>query len=65
MNLEERLAKTPPITSKANLKGKDIEPVGYENSFKPSKDLSKDESALQKARGGVLNIKKYSDSVVR
>jgi hypothetical protein len=26
------------------------------------KDLSTDESALKKARGGVLNEKKYSDS---
>jgi len=57
--------KATPTTGKANLKGGDIEPVGADNAFKPSKDLSKDEKALKRARGGDLNTKKYSDSVNR
>ncbi len=57
--------KATPATGKIDLKGKDIEPIGFENTFKPSKDLSKDAKALKKARGGDLSTKKYSDSVNR
>lgn len=52
-----------PSTGKANLKGGDVEPVGATHPYKPSKDLSVDEKALKKARGGNLNTKKYSDGV--
>jgi hypothetical protein len=56
--------KTPPTTSKINSKGGDVEPIGADNAYKPSKDLSKDEVKLKKARGGDLNTtKKYSDMV--
>jgi hypothetical protein len=59
-------AKTPPKTGKANEKGVDTTPIGTDNprgEMKPSKDLSKDEKKLFKARGGVLKTQKYSDSV--
>ena len=62
MTLEERLEGNPPANSKANTKGGDPEIIGYENGFGPSKDLSKDEAALKKARGGKLNTKPYSDT---
>ncbi len=52
-----------PQTGKVNSKGGDVEPIGANAPYKPSKDLSKDEKALKKARGGDLNIKKYSDSI--
>jgi hypothetical protein len=56
--------KTPPTTGKIDTKGGDIEPIGADNAYKPSKDLSKDAKALKKARGGDLNTtKKYSDMV--
>lgn len=57
--------KATPATGKVDLKGKDIEPIGFENTFKPSKDLAKNEPRLKKARGGDLSTKKYSDSVNR
>ena len=60
----ETFEKKPPTTSKINSKGGDIEPIGADNAYKPSKDLSKDEVKLKKARGGDLNTtKKYSDMV--
>jgi len=62
MTLEERLAQTPPAVSKANLKGGDPEIIGYRNPYSPSKNLSKDESALTKARGGLLASKAYTDN---
>ena len=62
MTLEERLAQNPPTTSQANLKGGDPEIIGYENPYSPSKDLSKDEAALTRARGGLLPSKAYTDN---
>jgi|694.fasta_scaffold151056_1 hypothetical protein len=60
----ETFEKKPPTTSKINSKGGDVEPIGADNAYKPSKDLSKDEVKLKKARGGDLNTtKKYSDMV--
>jgi hypothetical protein len=53
----EMYEKSAPKTSNANLKGKDktnIEPDGGLN-------LATDETELKKARGGVLNTKKYSE----
>lgn len=50
-------AKSIPQTGNANVKGVDTTPIGTDNprgEFKPSKDLSKDEKALTKARRGVL-----------
>jgi hypothetical protein len=54
----EMYEKSAPKTSNANLKGKDktnIEPDGGLN-------LATDETKLKKARGGVLDIKRYSDT---
>ena len=50
-------AKSVPQTGNARVKGVDTTPIGTDNprgEFKPSKDLSKDEKALTKARRGVL-----------
>ena len=55
--------KTPPTNGKINQKGRDVEPIGYANPFKPSKDLAKNEKALAKARGGSLNTKAYSTTI--
>jgi hypothetical protein len=55
--------RSTPKSGLANTKGVDKEPIGANNAFKPSKDLSKNENALKKARGGELKSKKYSDSV--
>jgi hypothetical protein len=66
--LKELLETQPPLTSKANLKGVDTTPVSDDNprgEFAPSQDLAKDEGALKRARGGVVNTKLYSDSVPR
>ena len=52
-----------PQTGKINAKGGDPEKIGDQNAFKPSADLSKDEKALKRARGGDLNVKKYSDTI--
>jgi hypothetical protein len=57
--------KSTPSNGKVNTKGGDVEPIGDANAFKPSRDLSKDEKALAKARGGALNTKKYSDSMIK
>jgi hypothetical protein len=54
----EMYEKSAPKTSTANLKGKDktqIEPDGGLN-------LATDETKLKKARGGVLDSKRYSDT---
>jgi hypothetical protein len=54
----EMYEKSAPKTSNANLKGKDktnIEPDGGLN-------LATDETKLKKARGGVLDSKRYSDT---
>ena len=52
--------KQQPTTSKVNSKGGDPEPIGDQNKFKPSKDLSRDQKALKKARGGDIGSKLYS-----
>ena len=59
MNLEERLQKNPPATSKANTKGGDKTLLEADGGL----DLSKDEAALKRARGGKLNQKPYSDTL--
>ena len=59
MTLEERLAKNPPAQSKANTNGGDKTLLEADGGL----DLSKNESAIQKARGGKLNTKPYSDTV--
>jgi len=59
MTLEERLSKNPPANSKVNLKGGDKTKLEADGGL----DLSKDDAALKKARGGKLNIKPYSDTL--
>jgi hypothetical protein len=49
-----------PTTGKANVRGGDPEPIGEQNAYKPSKDLSRDQKALKKARGGDIGSKLYS-----
>lgn len=50
-----------PTTGKADLKGGDKTKIEKDGGL----DLSVNEKALVKARGGALNTKKYSDSVKR
>ena len=59
MTLEERLEKNPPKTSNANLKGGDKTLIEADGGL----DLSKNDAALLKARGGKLNNKPYSDTL--
>lgn len=59
MTLEERLKQTPPASAKANTKGGDKTLIEADGGL----DLSKDEAALFKARGGKLNTKPYSDTL--
>jgi hypothetical protein len=59
MTLEERLEKNPPANSKANTKGGDKTLIEADGGL----DLSKNEAALFKARGGKLNTKPYSDTI--
>ena len=59
MTLEERLEKTPPSTAKANIKGGDKTLIEADGGL----DLSKNEAALLKARGGKVNTKPYSDTL--
>jgi hypothetical protein len=57
-----------PKTGQANLKGKDTTPIGNDNprgEFNPSLDLASNETKLQKARGGTLNTKKYTDTLTK
>jgi hypothetical protein len=49
-----------PTTGKANTRGGDPEPIGDANTYKPSKDLSRDQKALKRARGGDVGSKLYS-----
>ena len=58
MTLEERLAQSPPAQSKANTKGGDKTLLEADGGL----DLSKNESAIAKARGGKLKSKPYSDT---
>lgn len=60
MAILDLFKKNTPKTAKANFTGGDVEPIGADNPYKPSKNLSKDAKALKKARGGELNSKKYS-----
>lgn len=53
--------KTPPTTGKIDNKGKDKTPIEPDGGL----NLSTDDTKLQKARGGKLNEKKYSDTVKR
>jgi hypothetical protein len=59
MTLEERLAKNAPATAKANIKGGDKTLIEADGGL----DLSKNDAALLKARGGKLNNKPYSDTL--
>ena len=59
MTLEERLEKNPPANAKANIKGGDKTLIEADGGL----DLSKNEAALLKARGGKLNNKPYSDTL--
>ena len=66
MTLEERLAQTPPATSKANTKGGDKTLLEADGGL----DLSKNEVAIKKAggrelgqgAGGHTPAKPYSDT---
>ena len=55
----ELYEKSIPVTGKIDPKGKDKTPINSDGG----KNLSKDEKALKKARGGNLNTLKYSDSI--
>jgi len=57
----EIFEKTPPKTGKVDVKGKDKTPIEADGGL----NLSKDDKRLFKARGGKLNDKKYSDSVIK
>lgn len=59
MTLEERLAKNPPTTAKANTNGGDKTLIEADGGL----DLSKNETALKQARGGILNTKPYSNTL--
>ncbi len=51
--------KSTPKQGIANIKGGDKTPINADGGV----NLSKDETKLTKARKGVLNTKKYSDTV--
>jgi len=51
--------KTPPTTGKIDIKGKDKTPIEPDGGL----NLSKNDTKLEKARGGKLNDKAYSDTV--
>jgi hypothetical protein len=55
----ELYEKHQPATAKIDLKGKDKTPINPDGG----KNLSKDEKALKKARGGNVSTAKYSDTV--
>lgn len=50
--------KTPPKTGKLDSKAKDKTPINPDGGL----NLASDDTKLQKARGGKLNEKKYSDT---
>ncbi len=50
-----------PKTGTANTKGGDKTLIEADGGL----NLSKDEKRLEKSRGGKLNIKKYSDTVIK
>jgi hypothetical protein len=51
-----------PTTAKINERGGDPEPIGDQDKYKPSKNLSKDQKALKRARGGEIGGKLYSET---
>jgi hypothetical protein len=53
--------KAVPTTGKADLKGGDKTKIEADGGL----DLSKNEKALKKARGGDLNTIQYSSTVIR
>jgi hypothetical protein len=55
----ELYEKSVPTTGKIDPKGMDKTPINSDGG----KNLSKDEKALKKARGGNLNTLKYSDTI--
>ena len=55
----ELYEKSVPTTGKIDPKGTDKTPINSDGG----KNLSKDEKALKKARGGNLNTLKYSDTI--
>jgi hypothetical protein len=55
----ELYQKSTPTTGKIDPKGKDKTPINADGG----KNLSKDEKALKKARGGSMNTVKYSDTI--
>ncbi len=50
--LEDTYKENKPQTGKIIDNGKDPEPIGWENPYSPSKDLAKDDEALNDARHG-------------
>lgn len=65
MTILERYQNSIPDTGRADLKGKDTTPIGDDNprgEQSPSRDLVKDETALERARGGILQSNPYSDT---
>ena len=55
----ELYQKSVPTTGKIDPKGKDKTPINADGG----NNLSNDEKALKKARGGNLNTLKYSDTI--
>jgi hypothetical protein len=55
----ELYQKSVPVNGKIDPKGKYKTPIDSDGG----KNLSKDEKALKKARGGNLNTLKYSDTI--
>jgi hypothetical protein len=53
--------KHTPATGKIDAKGKDKTPITADGG----KNLSTDEKALKKARGGNMNTAKYSDTITK
>jgi hypothetical protein len=59
----ELYGKNGPKTGQIDIKGRDKTPIGSEFPFPGSKDLSRDETVLQKSRNGKLNTTKYSTTI--
>lgn len=58
-NLKKMFERNKPMTAMANLKGGDKTPIEADGGL----DLSADEARLERARGGKLNIKPYTQQV--
>jgi hypothetical protein len=54
-----------PTDGRANLRGIDPEPIGFDRDFSPSRDLANNESELRRGRHGQLLTTKYTDTVER